>query len=329
MIPLRDENKPHRKPIVNYTLIAANVAIFFYLLLTGNLRRGIELYGVIPALILRGSRVWTLFTGMFIHADVMHLLGNMLYLWIFGDNVEDTLGHGRYLIFYLAGGLVATFMHIFSTLLSAFLAPVPYLFFDLVTPMVGASGAISAVLGAYLLLFPGARIRTLVFCLYFVTVISVPAFFYLGFWFLYQILMAFFSLTGFSSTVAFWAHVGGFLFGMLVVESFNISSRPKRTISKRRKPLIAPWTRAPLVDLLVEDDVVRVYAFMPGVEKEDIEISVNEWEVVISAQREGIRYYGRVSLPVPVIPKARDILYVNGTLSFTLHRVVQDYMWSL
>ncbi|RJS84635.1 rhomboid family intramembrane serine protease [Candidatus Bathyarchaeota archaeon] len=327
MIPLRDENKPLRKPILNYTLIAANVTIFFYLFLTGNLRRGIELYGAIPALILRGNRFWTIFTSIFIHADIMHLLGNMLYLWVFGDNVEDTLGHGRYLIFYISGGLVATFMHIFSTLLSIFLAPfpIPYFFFNLATPMVGASGAISAVLGAYLLLFPGARIRTLVFCLYFVTVISVPAFFYLGFWFLYQLLMGFFSLTGLPSTVAFWAHIGGFLFGMLIVESFNIS-RPKRAVSKGRRPLIAPWTRTPLVDLLVEDDVVRIYAFMPGVEMKDIEISVSEWEVVISAQRGSLRYYGRVALPIPVIPKVKDFLYTNGTLIFTLRRAVQGYI---
>jgi len=326
MIPLYDENRPLKKPYVNYALILINLVVFFFFFLTGTLLEGIKLYGAVPAAILKGTKLWTIFTSMFMHADIMHLAGNMLYLWIFGDNIEDTLGHARYLIFYLAGGVFSTFTHIFSTVFSAFFTPIPYIFLDLGIPSVGASGAISAILGAYLLLFPGARIRTLVFFFYFFTIISVPAFYYLGFWFLYQLMMGLFSLTGLPSGVAFWAHIGGFVFGMLIIRSFSVAPR-KRPAAPRRKPLVAPWTRTPLVDILVEDEIVRVYAFMPGVEERDIEIEAYEWEVVISAQHETIKYYGRVALPVPVIPEVKDVFYMNGTLSFILYRADRRYVW--
>ena len=319
MIPIHDENRPSRKPIINYALIIINVALFFFFLLDGGINAGIRLFGVIPSLILGGDRLWTLLTSMFLHANIMHLAGNMLYLWIFGDNVEDAFGHGRYLMFYLAGGVFASIMHILSALLSIIFNPIPYVILGLHVPCVGASGAISAVLGAYMLLFPGARIRTLVFLFYFVTVISVPAFFYLGFWFLYQLMMGFVSLLGVPSTVAFWAHIGGFLFGMFAVKAFGVKPKARRPRPARR-PIVSPWTRTPLVDVIVEDEIVRVYAFMPGVRLADIELTVHEWEVIISAQREAIRYYGRISLPVPVIPRAENINYINGTLSFILYR---------
>jgi len=326
MIPLYDENRPLKKPFVNYALILINVIVFFFFFLTGTLLKGIRLYGAVPIAILSGARLWTLFTSMFIHADIMHLAGNMLYLWIFGDNIEDTLGHGKYLIFYLAGGVFSSFMHIFSTIFSAFFTSIPYVLLDLKVPSVGASGAISAVLGAYLLLFPNARIRTLVFFFYVFTIVNVPAFYYLGFWFLYQLMMGLFSLTGLPSNVAFWAHIGGFVFGMFIVKGFSVTPR-RRPVAPRRKPLVAPWTRAPLVDILVEDEVIRVYAFMPGVEERDIKIEVYEWEVVISAQRENIRYYGRITLPVPVIPQVENVFYVNGTLSFILYRADRQSLW--
>jgi len=326
MIPLYDENRPLKKPFVNYTLILINLIVFFLFFLTGTLRKGIMLYGAVPINILSGKNLWTIFTSMFMHADIMHIAGNMLYLWIFGDNIEDALGHGKYLIFYLAGGVFSTFTHIASTLFSAFFTPIPYVLLDLRIPSVGASGAISAVLGAYLLLYPRAKIRTLVFYFYFFTIVSVPAFYYLGFWFLYQFLMGLFSLTGLPSSVAFWAHIGGFVFGMIIIRGLSVTPR-RRPPAARRKPLVAPWTRAPLVDILVEDELVRVFAFMPGVKESDINIEAHEWEVVISAQREDMRYYGRIVLPVPVIPRVMDISYVNGTLSFILYRVDMQPVW--
>jgi membrane associated rhomboid family serine protease len=151
----------------------------------------------------------------------------MLYLWVFGDNIESILGHGRYVLFYFLGGIAASFSHILSLIIT--LPTYGYVGLDI--PSVGASGSISAVLGAYLLLFPKARIRTLVvrFIIY---IARIPAMFYLGFWFIYQFLMGVISLTGLPYGVAFWAHVGGFVFGMATVKIFSL--RP-RTRVKRTK----------------------------------------------------------------------------------------------
>ncbi len=325
MFPLYDENRPLKRPCVNYVLIMVNVAVFFLFLLGGELWRAINVYGVIPLCILTGERLWTLFTSIFMHADIMHLAGNMVYLWIFGDNVEDALGHTKYLLFYLLGGIFASFAHILSTFLSVFTTPIPFVIYDLKTPSVGASGAISAVLGAYLLLYPHAKIKSLVFYFYIVTVVSIPAFYYLGFWFLYQLIMGFISLTGLSSGVAFWAHIGGFIYGMVVMKAFSVKPRKKApAIPAERpiRPIVAPWVRTPLVDILVEADRVTVLAKLPGVNKEEIKVEVSEWEVIISAEHGDMRFRGRVTLPVSVLPKAENPVYRNGVLSFTLYRIL-------
>ena len=330
MIPIYDENRPSKRPYVNYMLIIANVIVFFFFFIRGfrAFKKAIIEYGVIPALILSGKRPETLFTSMFMHADILHLLGNMLYLWVFGDNVEDTLGHAKYLIFYLAGGLFADLAHIASTLLSLYISPIYYVIADLWTPAVGASGAISAVLGAYMLLYPNARIRTVVFYI-FITIISVPAYYYLGFWFIYQLLMGIISLSGITSGVAFWAHIGGFVFGLMMVKAFGI--KPKRKVAAKEeraykpvRPIVAPWVRTPLVDIHVEPDRIIVMAYMPGVEEGDIRLSVSEWEVIIAAEHEDVRFYKHLVLPVPVIPRVVDFTYRNGVLSFTLYRLIQE-----
>lgn len=223
MFPIGDENRPALRPYVNYILLLVNVVVFFLFFAGGNttLITGILNLGAIPSYILRGDRLWTLLTSMFMHADPIHLLGNMLYLWVFGDNIEDALGHGKYLLFYIFGGFAASFTHIASVLLT------PNNSFALDIPSVGASGSISAILGAYLLLYPNARIRTLVIRI-FVSIVRVPAIFYLGFWFFYQFLMGVISLTGLSSGIAFWAHIGGFLFGALIVKALEVRPRRKR-----------------------------------------------------------------------------------------------------
>ncbi|MEM1515491.1 MAG: rhomboid family intramembrane serine protease [Candidatus Bathyarchaeia archaeon] len=156
----------------------------------------------------------------------------MIYLWVFGNNVEDALGHIKYLAFYLIGGIFASLVHICSTLLSLYLKPVPYMISDLRIPAVGASGAISAVLGTYSLCTQ-TRKKTLIFYFFIITVVSVPAYYYLSFWFIYQILMGVISLTGISSGVAFWAHIGGFAFGMMIAKTLSIKSR-KKVFGKRR-----------------------------------------------------------------------------------------------
>jgi len=311
---------------VNYVLILLNVISFFFFFMQGTLAFEKEIWnlGVTPIYILRGQRLWTLLTSIFMHADIIHIAGNMVYLWVFGDNVEDTLGHTRYLLFYLVGGIVASFAHIASTLLSAFTSPLPYFIYELGIPSVGASGAISAVLGAYLLLYPRARIKTLVVYI-FITIVSVPAYYYLGIWFLYQLLMGLVSLTGLFSSIAFWAHIGGFVYGLGIVKAFNMKPRKKTVVvpeERSVRPLVSPWVRTPLVDVSVEADRVIILAALLGVGERDIKIDIFEREVVISAEHEDLRFFKRVVLPVSVLPRVENFSYRNGVLSFTLYRIV-------
>ncbi len=218
MIPIRDENPTLRVPWVNYFLIAINVLVFLWQFSLGpggdaavyslafipyNLTRGLDL-----------GDVRAMFTSMFMHAGLTHLLGNMLYLWIFGDNVEDALGHVRYLLFYLAGGVFAALTH-------AFIYP-----FSRV-PTVGASGAIAATLGAYLMLYPHRRVVTLVPFGFFLHLARVPAILILGLWFLLQFFEGTLALgLATLSGVAFWAHIGGFVFGMLIGPLLRQRRRP-------------------------------------------------------------------------------------------------------
>ena len=227
MFPLYDENRPVLRPLINYALIAANVFVFFYFFLQGlgALERAIRTFGMTPLYVLQGQRLWTILTSMFLHADLMHLGGNMLYLYIFGDNVEDAFGHLRYLLFYLACGVGATVWHIASIMISLPAARA----LSLAIPAVGASGAISGVLGAYMVLYPHARIRTLVIS-WFVHVITVPAYYYIGIWFIYQLAMGLFSLTGLFSNIAFWAHVGGFVTGVAAVKLLGVKPRRRRVV---------------------------------------------------------------------------------------------------
>jgi len=320
LLPIHDENRPVIRPYVNWGLLLINIIVFFLFFVQGfqALEWGIEVFGAVPSDILRGERLWTLFTSMFMHADPMHLLGNMLYLWVFGDNIEDAFGHIKYLAFYLLGGLVASFAHMASVL-----ATLPsYGIVGLDIPSVGASGAISAILGAYLVLYPNARIRTIVFYL-FISIVSIPAYYYLGLWFLYQLLMGMFSLTGLPSGVAFWAHIGGFIAGLVTIRAFGVKPRIRAEVRERKpfRPLIVgPGVRTPFVDVTMDEVRVRVLAELPGVEEGDIQVKVSEWTVVISAERGDIRYFRLIELPSRVIPQVTDFKYQNGVLSLTLYR---------
>lgn len=173
---------------------------------------------MVPANIIQAKNLYTLFTSMFLHADIFHIGGNMLFLYVFGDNVEDAFGHFRYLLFYLICGLAADFTHILSLTTSA----------ELAIPTLGASGAISGVMGAYIVLYPRARIRTLILA-FFIAVVSIPAVFFLGFWFLLQLLYSWLDMSG---GIAYWAHIGGFVAGMIL--ALIIGNR-----RKRRKPTIS------------------------------------------------------------------------------------------
>ncbi len=215
MLPISDEIRARTLPFVEYTVIALNVLVFLYEV---SLGRGMQAFiygfGVIPVEIVTGEPLRgvpnpvptyaTIFTSMFVHAGWLHLLGNMLYLWIFGDNVEDNVGHFGFLLLYLFSGAAGSFAHILLNPGST-------------VPTVGASGAISGVLGAYLVLFPSGHIRSLVFIPPVITVARIPALIFIGFWFLMQFMGGLSSLENpQASGVAFWAHVGGFLAGILL-----------------------------------------------------------------------------------------------------------------
>ncbi len=234
MFPIRDLNKPLKTPHVNRLLLVANIIIFaVYWLSSQNIFLNEkfamdieEKFVMIPESILQGKQLYTLFTSMFMHAGWLHLLGNMLYLYIFGDNVEDIFGHAGYLIFYMISGLVASFTHIISILFAPEIGNfigVPQVS-DLTIGVVGASGAISGVLGAYMVLYPTSRILTLVFYGW-IIIVPIPAIFFLGFWFLMQWLLAVFDVTG---GVAYWAHIGGFIAGIILALVFGLKRKRAR-----------------------------------------------------------------------------------------------------
>lgn len=219
MIPLYDTIPSSRPPLVNYVLIGINVLVFLVevALPEDILNRLIHNYGVIPlrytdpqwaASTGMGVSLVPLFTSMFLHGGWVHLIGNMWTLWIFGDNVEDRMGHWRFLLFYLLCGLIAIFTHI-------------ALYPNSEVPTIGASGAISGVMGAYMFLFPGSRVITLVPIFFFLHMMEVPAFFYLGVWFVGQLISGMTSLAlGDAVGIAFWAHIGGFVGGALFRKVF-------------------------------------------------------------------------------------------------------------
>lgn len=223
MIPLRDDNPIRIVPVVSWGLIAACVVIFVFQVALGaeGFNRMIFGLGVIPAVLLGHARLppeielvpplFTVFSSMFLHGGWLHLAGNMLYLWIFGDNIEDRLGPVRFLLFYLACGAAAVF---------AQALPAP----QSVVPMVGASGAISGVLGAYLLWFPRARVLVLVPFGFILQAIRLPAVWVLGLWFLIQLLSSLAAPAG-EGGVAFRAHLGGFVAGLVLAPVFLVGRR--------------------------------------------------------------------------------------------------------
>jgi membrane associated rhomboid family serine protease len=226
MFPLRDENPTELIPYITVAIIAINVAV--WLLVQGAgfdmraLQQSVCTYGAIPSEITgqtggvqaaralqcpTGGLTWSaVFTSMFLHGSWMHLIGNMWFLWIFGNNIEDSLGHGRFILFYLLTGIAASAGHVLSEPAST-------------VPMVGASGAISGIMGAYLVLYPRVRILTLFFFIIFIRIFPLPAWVMLGYWFLIQLASG--TTTGAASGVAFWAHIGGFVAGLALVKPFE------------------------------------------------------------------------------------------------------------
>ena len=218
MLPLRDTVRARDLPVMNWLLILANVLVFLFeaSLGTRQFNAVTRTYGLVPARLLAApgpGQALTIFSSMFLHGGWLHVISNMWVLYIFGDNVEDRMGHARYLVFYLLAGLAAALAHVLVSPGST-------------VPTVGASGAISGVMGAYLVLFPRARVLTLIPAIVVPWFIEVPALVFIGFWFVSQLFSGLFALGTAGSVntyggVAWWAHVGGFLAGVLLVKLFE------------------------------------------------------------------------------------------------------------
>jgi rhomboid family protein len=241
MLPIRDTVRSHSFPAVNWALIGANSAVFLYeaALSPARFNQLIAQYGLVPAHLHLTDPLWvlthpfalvTLFTSMFLHGGWFHVISNMWFLYIFGDNVEDRMGSLRYLAFYLASGLVAA-------LAQSLVLP------NSQVPTIGASGAIAGVLGAYLLMYPKGRVLTLVLIFILPWFVEIPAIFYLGFWFLSQLFsgLSILSLSGTATMggIAWWAHIGGFVFGMVFYRFFTRSRQ--QSITRRYPDEYQPW----------------------------------------------------------------------------------------
>ncbi|NKB43546.1 MAG: rhomboid family intramembrane serine protease [Alphaproteobacteria bacterium] len=238
-LPIRDDNPHNTTPVVTWGLIGLCVAVFFWQqgLDPRSAQLAILSYGIIPADLFGTAQIdpmiaplpaWmTIFTSMFMHGGWMHLGGNMLYLWIFGDNVEASMGRGKFLVFYLSCGLVAA-------LTQSIAAP------GSTVPMVGASGAVAGVLGAYLILHPRANIKVFMWLIIFITIINVPAWIVLGFWFLGQLMSQAGANPG-EPGVAFLAHIGGFIAGVVLI--FKMRKPGVPIFGKRASRAFAVETR--------------------------------------------------------------------------------------
>jgi membrane associated rhomboid family serine protease len=217
LIPIKDINPTERFAFVTLLFIVLNVAVFLYELVLGPQAGELfmDSFALIPKRLFSGVPETsgavpvgaTLVTSMFLHGGFLHIAGNMLYLWIFGNNVEDSMGHIRFIVFYLCCGIIASYTHALANAAST-------------VPMIGASGAVSGVLGAYLLLYPRARVLTLIAFGLYIRTVEVPAMFVLGFWFVLQFLNALLS-AGTGGGVAWYAHIGGFVAGILLIGIFK------------------------------------------------------------------------------------------------------------
>lgn len=245
MIPIRDAIRSKTFPVVNILIIIANVLAFLWQLSLGpRLKEALLLYGIVPvrysdpmlsSQFTTFEQILPFFSSMFLHGGFMHILGNMWFLYIFGDNIEDRLGHLRYLIFYLLCGIAAGVIHLYTN-------------WESNLPTIGASGAISGIMGAYLLLYPGSRILTLIPIFFFLQFVEIPAFVFLGYWLLIQLFSA--SLTPKNmGGIAFWAHVGGFVAGLVFIKFFDwiprlgIGKELRHYTERKRTPRLQTLSR--------------------------------------------------------------------------------------
>lgn len=223
IFPIGDDNvKGGYKPYFSYLFLALNIIAF--ILTAGNLQQSADVFGANPCEIKQGQDLFALFTSMFMHGGLLHIIGNMLFLWIFADNIESTIGNIRFAIFYILGGLVAAYAHIIIGAGTE------------CTPMVGASGAIAAVLGAYVVMYPKSRIKLTIL---FLKSFRIPAFIFLGLWIVQELLSGFGALSFVKDVgggVAYWAHIGGFMFGVLAGLYFKTRFPQIALVRKDKNP---------------------------------------------------------------------------------------------
>ncbi len=262
------QTAPHRRPVVTLTIIAINFIVFLILLYSPSIIVPGALstfdaqreLAMTPIEIVHGERLWTLFTAMFVHGDWAHILGNMLFLFLFGGPVESAMGRKRYLLFYFLSGLFADLFHILSI---AFIPPEylasasGYIVNPWVTPTLGASGAISGVMAAYLVYYPKSKI-TAIYPIWIIPLILVlPAWAFILIWFLMQLIFGLISLIGVFSSVAFWAHIGGFLSGIAMAPLF-LDPRLKALI-REYKHLLERYGKKYLSSMYKEEDIEDYY----------------------------------------------------------------------
>lgn len=322
MFPLYDENPRSSRPYINYSLIAVNFIVFIWEVIVtrsiflnniSSMRLMLE-YGFVPARFLASIQegsldgILPIFSSMFMHGGIFHILGNMLFLWVFGDNIEDRFGHLKYLLAYLMFGFIAAVSH-FAWIIATN--------DNLMIPAVGASGAVSGVLGAYMMIFPKAKIVTLVF-FFFVTTVRIPAFTYLFMWFIYQVILA-----PFGGGVAYLAHIGGFVGGVALAALYksliNIKIRQPTKIYYSEAQILKPLR----LEGIITSNYVEILAYTPGIDVKSIKVNVIDDILYIEGVTEdrAKKYEGRALLRVKVyeIPESMD--YLNGVLKIKFKRI--------
>ena len=239
MIPLKDDNPTYSKPVITYAILGICVLVFILQISSASYQSGklFYSYGLIPAVLTGHKQLpaeiamiapeLTLITSMFMHGGFMHLIGNMLYLWIFADNIEDELGPVKFICFYLLSGIAAALTQVFLNTESTI-------------PMIGASGAIGGVLGAYIVNHPKAKVIVLIPLGFFSQIVKIPALYVLGFWFILQFINSSLSSSE-GGGVAYGAHIGGFIFGVVAILFFNKKNKP---LHKTPKKNINPWEQS-------------------------------------------------------------------------------------
>jgi membrane associated rhomboid family serine protease len=327
MFPINDDAPTtNGKPFVNYGLIAINIISFIYeIIITSyfsNKLATIELYsnyGAVPNLVLSGQNLASLFTSMFMHGSIAHLLGNMFFLYVFGDNLEGRFGHYKYLIIYLVWGIIASFAQSIYAVSTG----------SGNIPAIGASGAISGVLAAYLIFFPKAKIQTIIFA-FFITTVRIPALAFIPFWFIMQLI---FALIGQSGGIAYLAHVGGFLAGVgtayfwkFFAHLFNwpfIDSKIHKTSTFQHIQDITV-DKDPPPEVIHGNDFLDVIIHLPSIiEISDIKTKLDTSTNVLSIKIPKVDKTYSVSLPTPenFVLDASSISVINGIIKIRMKRI--------